>query len=222
MSSQEIQNGVFSEEKAGGDEGAVEEAPQEPPKSINVEKLAAVLRLVFMRKHMKHDNMPVDVFQGRLFIGSIGAAYNKTNLLATDITHVLCVAGSIRAAFEHDFVYQTVDVRDKADEHLSVHFETCHSFIDECLESGGKVLIHCFAGVSRSSTVLTSYLMKHCKWTRDRALEHIRLFRPQANPNSGFMQQLSDYESSLRLQYPELLESDGAGSEAVSHKEAVS
>ena len=43
------------------------------------------------------------------------------------------------------------------------YFESSFAFIDEHLESG-NVLIHCFAGVSRSATILAAYLMRKKGW----------------------------------------------------------
>jgi protein-tyrosine phosphatase len=53
-----------------------------------------------------------------------------------------------------------VHVWDMPSANLRSHFDACHSFINEAISGGGKVLIHCFAGVSRSSTITISYLMK--------------------------------------------------------------
>ena len=46
------------------------------------------------------------------------------------------------------------------------------TFIEKALESGGKILVHCAAGVSRSSTVVLAYLMYKNRWGYERALEY--------------------------------------------------
>ena len=53
---------------------------------------------------------------------------------------------------------------------------------------------HCFAGISRSSTVCIAYLMNSKKIKKDEALSLIRVNRPQANPNQGFVTQLQAYQ----------------------------
>lgn len=60
-------------------------------------------------------------------------------------------------------------------------------FIKEAISSGGKVLVHCFWGQSRSASVVAYYLM-HGPPTLsyDQALEIIRSRRPVARPNSRF------------------------------------
>jgi hypothetical protein len=51
-------------------------------------------------------------------------------------------------------------VHDTPEADLSTHFTACFGFIAEALAAGGGVLIHCFAGRSRSVTVLTAFLMR--------------------------------------------------------------
>lgn len=40
-------------------------------------------------------------------------------------------------------------VLDTRDADIKQHFDDCFNFIDEGRQSGGGVLIHCFAGISR-------------------------------------------------------------------------
>lgn len=44
-------------------------------------------------------------------------------------------------------------VADRFDVNISQYFDDCFGFIDEAKETGGGVLIHCFAGRSRRSFV---------------------------------------------------------------------
>jgi len=62
----------------------------------------------------------------------------------------------------------------------------------------GNVLVHCFAGVSRSSTIVISYLMKKLNWSYREALEHVRKQRWVVNPNPGFVRQLKRLETKLK------------------------
>ncbi|KAK1278823.1 Dual specificity protein phosphatase 1 [Acorus gramineus] len=85
-----------------------------------------------------------------LFLGSVGVAYNKDALRNLNVTHILIVAKSLEPAFPNDFIYKKIDVLDSPDEKLEVHFDECFHFIDEARTGGGGVLVHCFAGRSRS------------------------------------------------------------------------
>jgi dual specificity phosphatase 12 len=72
------------------------------------------------------------------------------------------------------------------------YFDESIAFIQETYKAGGRILIHCQAGVSRSATILAACLMKSKNINRDDALAIIRKKRSVA-PNTGFMDQLELY-----------------------------
>ncbi|KAK9809664.1 hypothetical protein WJX73_001963 [Symbiochloris irregularis] len=87
-----------------------------------------------------------------------------------------------------------IDVQDLPNEDLLVHFPKAIAFIAEARSEGGAVLVHCFAGVSRSVTLVTAYLMKTEGLSRDDALDSVRQARSCADPNAGFRRQLQQWE----------------------------
>ena len=88
-------------------------------------------------------------------------------------------------------------MKDVPEERLCVHFDRCLKFIAKCLLDGGRVLVHCFAGKSRSATICAAYVMATEGWTLDEALKAIGDARPAAAPNHGFMTQLASFEREL-------------------------
>ena len=66
------------------------------------------------------------------------------------------------------------------------------------VDGGDAVLVHCMQGVSRSSTVVVAYLMRHRGMTFDTALALAQKKRPRVRPNAGFLSQLQRYEKELR------------------------
>ena len=59
------------------------------------------------------------------------------------------------------FTVHFVDAEDSAEEDLLHHFDDCFHFIESARgDVNGGVLVHCFAGYSRSSTIVLSYLMR--------------------------------------------------------------
>lgn len=67
------------------------------------------------------------------------------------------------------------------------------------LACGANVVIHCFAGVSRSSYLDVAVHMMALKIGYDTALSIVRARHPQAQPNPGFEAQLRRLEPMLRM-----------------------
>ena len=58
---------------------------------------------------------------------------------------------------------------------------------------GGRVLIHCQAGISRSASVVIAYLVRLYGWSVRQAYEVCYEARPYIHPNEGFVSQLELY-----------------------------
>ncbi|KAD2394078.1 hypothetical protein E3N88_41055 [Mikania micrantha] len=159
---------------------------------LSKERMAALLRAVHATKDVKDDNVPSQIEEG-LYLGSVGAANNKTLLKSLNITHILTVASSLPPAYPNDFTYKVVDVPDKEDVNIAKFFNDCFGFINEAKRTGG-VLVHCFVGRSRSVTIVVAYLMKKHRMGSSEALNLVKSKRSVAAPNSGFIGQLQRYE----------------------------
>ncbi|XP_057872664.1 dual specificity protein phosphatase 1 isoform X3 [Cryptomeria japonica] len=119
------------------------------------ERMAKFIRALYLAKYVKNDNIPCEIEPG-LFLGSIGAAQNKSVLKSLNVTHVLLVANALEPAYPNDFKYKKVEVLDSVDTDLEQHFEECFTFIDEAKQEEGGVLVHCFAGRSRRCKLILS------------------------------------------------------------------
>lgn len=70
--------------------------------------------------------------------------------------------------------------------------------LDQARLSGGKVLVHCYAGRSRSAAVTIAYFVDKLNMTLDQAYCEIRAKRACISPNLNFMGQLQKYEEFVR------------------------
>ncbi|CAK5279122.1 unnamed protein product [Mycena citricolor] len=132
-----------------------------------------------------------EILSGQLCLGNLPAATSSKLRKELGITHVLSVCPDYPST--GDAHHMTVPVNDSEYEDLLIHFpETCR-FIEDALADGGKVLVHCVMGVSRSTTVVTAYLMKSRLLSSLDALQLIRTCRPQVQPNYGFRKQLDTF-----------------------------
>jgi len=142
--------------------------------------------------------MVLDVFEPLLsqileflFLSSRIPTANKPLLKSRGVTHILNCAGSVCANhFPDDFVYKTYFITDSSGEDITCLFYETIDFIEEARQKGGKVLIHCHQGVSRSSSFVILYLMWQFKWEFTKAHEWVRAIRYISNPNPGFTGQL--------------------------------
>ncbi|KAL3314521.1 Dual specificity protein phosphatase 14 [Cichlidogyrus casuarinus] len=89
-------------------------------------------------------------------------------------------------------------VEDIETANLKIHFDRVADRIASERQRGGKVVVHCMAGVSRSTSLVLAYLMKYQNMNLAQAYTHVRAIRPCVHPNGGFWRQLVDYERKLK------------------------
>ncbi|XP_075954639.1 dual specificity phosphatase 28 [Anarhichas minor] len=91
-----------------------------------------------------------------------------------------------------------VPVYDDPNEDLYAHFDRVADAIQKEVNRGGRGLVYCKNGRSRSATVCVAYLMKHRGMTLSDALQKVKTARHEIDPNPGFMSQLQRYEQELK------------------------
>ncbi|XP_064603182.1 dual specificity protein phosphatase 2-like [Liolophura sinensis] len=151
-------------------------------------------------KHVEETG-PAEVMS-YLYLGDSRHAAQKSVLKNLGVTAIVNVSKTLVNHFPEDFVYKTIPVDDKTDTELAPWFNETISFIDEQRERGGKVLVHCQAGVSRSATICMAYIMYKRKCPMDEAFDRIHKQRGVVSPNLSFMRQLQTFEQKLDLVEP--------------------
>jgi len=129
-----------------------------------------------------------------IFISDLPSSCNIDLMKEDGITHILSTVLGLEPFFPEDFIYKNVHVRDVEHQDLSPYFDESVEFIKEAINSGGKVLVHCSYGVSRSVSMVIAYLIKEKGMTYQEAYELVKSKRQIAKPNIGFMKQLIIYE----------------------------
>ncbi|NWW46773.1 DUS28 phosphatase, partial [Pedionomus torquatus] len=133
-----------------------------------------------------------------LLIGTARAACNEELLRQEGVT--FCVNVTRQQPFPG--LQQVRGIRipvfDDPAEDLYQYFEQCSNAIEEAVKSGGKCLVYCKNGRSRSAAVCTAYLMRHRQLPLKDAFQAVKAARPVAEPNAGFWSQLQRYEEDLQ------------------------
>jgi len=106
-------------------------------------------------------------------------------------THIVNTAADVcDNRFPDQFTYLTYYLKDTNNEEISLLFYRTLEWIQSAIDQGGRVLVHCREGVSRSSTMVLAYLMWRFSLSFEAAHDRIRKIRPICNPNTGFTCQL--------------------------------
>eukprot|EP00730_Choanoeca_flexa_P014416 TRINITY_DN6299_c0_g1_i1.p1 TRINITY_DN6299_c0_g1~~TRINITY_DN6299_c0_g1_i1.p1 ORF type:complete len:466 (+),score=35.22 TRINITY_DN6299_c0_g1_i1:208-1605(+) len=133
-----------------------------------------------------------------LYLGSERDAHNLDLLRKNRISYILNVTTTVQNKFEREFQYQQLGVIDTPDADIQEYFEIAIAFIEQARAEGKRVLVHCQAGISRSTTIVLAYLMATQHKTLNDALEYVRRCRSIVDPNFGFMGRLQEFEDKLR------------------------
>ncbi|XP_048820394.1 dual specificity protein phosphatase 18 [Lagopus muta] len=129
-----------------------------------------------------------------LYLSDGVAAGNAQLLAANRITTIINVSLELANMFHPGIEYLRIPVADIPTARISACFNSVADLIRSVGERGGRTLVHCAAGVSRSATVCIAYLMKHHAMSLASAHAWVRSCRPIIRPNNGFWRQLIHYE----------------------------
>ncbi|KAF9897159.1 hypothetical protein BX616_006080, partial [Lobosporangium transversale] len=115
-----------------------------------------------------------------LFLSGSQPTESREYMKEKGITHIVQVTFPNSPRFPGDFIYKIIAVPDMDETNLIEHFPATYTFIHNAIDKGGKVLVHCMAGASRSVTIVCAYLMKTKKIPVTEALNLIEKLRPIA------------------------------------------
>lgn len=149
----------------------------------------------------------VHIVSKGIAIGSQDAAANLAGLEAANVRGIVNCATGIENRFEGKFEYLTIELLDVPETNIREHFDTAHAFLRRihAERKDATVLIHCNAGISRSATLVLSWLMRMEGLSLSDAMATLKAARSSCRPNDGFMRQLREYEQQLEQERRGLL-----------------
>jgi protein-tyrosine phosphatase len=125
----------------------------------------------------------------RLYLGGREEARDLRQLQQHGITHVVNCAIEVPNYHPQMFTYLRMNIHDP-DPTFYRHLGTVRTFIDAGRAAGG-VLVHCYAGISRSPATLLGYLTYAERLNLEQAARHLGSLAWTA-PDNLFLVQLSE------------------------------
>ncbi|KAH6567481.1 hypothetical protein BASA62_006111 [Batrachochytrium salamandrivorans] len=138
---------------------------------------------------------PLPIVSDFLYLASCHAA-TRRYLKLHNITHVIRLGWGFPTYCTHSdgVEYHDFPIMDSPTVNIRFLFEETTTIIEAARLGGESVLVHCHAGVSRSSTIVLAYMIKYMKMPLDVAWNTAYKIRPIIRPNSGFAEALQQYE----------------------------
>lgn len=135
--------------------------------------------------------IPAEGGVGSIWISGYDFAHNLNKLRERKILGI-CSAVDLSFKYPNDFTQLKFALDDSESQKISNCFQDAFKFIEEQRKKT-NVLVHCAAGISRSSAMLISYLMRKYNMTYEEAFKTVKAKRSCIQPNSGFERQLREY-----------------------------
>jgi protein-tyrosine phosphatase len=138
-----------------------------------------------------------DEIYKNLFIGDIKSANDIDFINKYNIKYIINLSNEEINLFP-DIKYKHIKIQDLPSENILQYFDTCFDIIDNCLENDIAILVNCFAGMSRSASIIVAYFIKKNNLTVFEAHSLVYTKRPIIYINRGFLMQLQNYYKILK------------------------
>jgi len=140
-----------------------------------------------------------EIIPGKLYLSSQEQARNPEFIKSRGITAILSVTVKpLPAEYVHEtgVEYLHIHAFDNVHFDLAQYFERAIEYI----KNEEVVLVHCHAGVSRSATLCSAYLMSENSWDLNRTLEFLQSKRSVVAPNFSFLGQLQSFSQACGIE----------------------
>jgi protein-tyrosine phosphatase len=148
----------------------------------------------------------VDMIIPHLYLTNWESSNDQEVLIKYNIVAVVTVETSNKPIFvinfykNHNIKNFHIRLHDHPDQKISDYFDSSYEFINYFINRGENLLVHCRAGISRSTTIIVNYLLRKryensfidrpSNNVVSEILNFIRTKRAFINPNTGFINQL--------------------------------
>ena len=138
---------------------------------------------------------PLSQITDNIFLGNIYDAQNIDKLLKLGIKKVLSLITNTQLLiYPQSIEHKLIKINDLPRENIIKYFGECLFFIND----DKKILVHCYAGSSRSATIIIAYLMWKNQLDYIESCNLLQKIRPTIYPNYGFVRQLKMFDKLLK------------------------
>jgi hypothetical protein len=133
---------------------------------------------------------PSCILPDKLWLGDYRGAHDDAFLKDAGIRAILSLGSMedhVHYRLHPDMQHHFVFIDDNEREPIHEHFDECVAFIRD---AQGPVYVHCWAGISRSATIVLAYLILEKGMEMKDAWQWVKSKRPAIGPNDGFMDAL--------------------------------
>jgi protein-tyrosine phosphatase len=149
-----------------------------------------------------YHHIPCPSYKGKLYLSSINGLDYLNEL---NIHYVVSLFPVLQnQTIPENIIHDEFSITDRGDDHTIIKMNTILDEIGDkintFLSNEKNVLVHCFAGISRSATVICDFLCKYESTMLNKyninnnlseaSIQYVRKFRENIYPNSGFMKLL--------------------------------
>lgn len=98
--------------------------------------------------------------------------------------------------------YLNLRLDDVPHENIKPALASSYEYIENAMKDpAAKILVHCYAGISRSSSVVIHWLMRKHGLSYSKALHDVKLKRSVVQPNVGFERSLRSLQMQLCISH---------------------
>jgi len=156
------------------------------------------------------NNCYPDNIINNLYLGSLQCVSNEYVYECLNIDTIFTVMNEHRTIYKKEnMTHVTHNISDIVG--CGIDVKKINNIVDELheiLKYNDGCIVHCFLGVSRSSTIIIAYIMKYQNMCFLDAYTYVLKKRPIINPNDGFIELLKVYEKFLITQTVQSLKSN--------------
>jgi len=134
----------------------------------------------------------------QIWIGPFSKAWDEKFLKKHKITHIMCCAKEFNAPtfLDNDKTHwaSLPITDDTSDAKTESQFRKGAAILNRWINAGHKVIVHCYAGISRSVSTVLAYLMIYKRLMYQQAYDLVKKGRPELNPHPVYVKILKSIE----------------------------